>query len=165
MATPLIAGAAGLLLSSQPSATAVDLANALESGADRATDSRYGRLDVAGALDALATVRVAVAPVLLAPPLVTGLPVRGGTLNATPGTWSGGAAAYAYQWLRCTTQGGVCDPIPGATAAGYRITPADLGRLLEVQVTAVSGYGQVVARSSGVAVPAVRTRVSAMRRR
>ena len=163
MATPLIAGAAGLLLSSQPSATAADLANALESGADRATDSRFGRLDVVGALDALATVRVA--PVLLAPPLVTGLPVRGATLNATPGTWSAGPAAYAYQWLRCTTQGGVCDPIPGATAAGYRITSADLGRLLEVQVTAVNGYGQVVARSSGVTVPAVRTRASAMRRR
>lgn len=80
VSTPLIAGAAALLLSRQPTVTEADLANALESGADRVTDSRYGRLDVIGALNALAPAWAT--PVLLVPPMVTGLPVRGSTLRA-----------------------------------------------------------------------------------
>jgi thermitase len=53
MATPLVAGAAGLLFSADPSATAAQVASALEHGADRVTDSRYGRLNVPAALAAL----------------------------------------------------------------------------------------------------------------
>lgn len=161
VSTPLVAGAAALLLSAQPGATAGDLAAALENGADHVTDSKYGRLDVMGALGALGALPPkAVAPLLLAPPSVTGTPVLGATLTATLGTWSGGAAiTYVYQWFRCT-QGG-CTAIAGATAPQYKIASADLGRWVEVQVTASNGAGQVVSRSAGTVVAAalVRKRV------
>jgi hypothetical protein len=95
----------------------------------------------------------------MAPPLVTGAPVLGSMLAATPGTWAGGASSYAYQWLRCTQAG--CTAIAGATAPQYRIAAADLGRWVEVQVTASNGAGEVVSRSTGTVVSAalVRRRV------
>jgi subtilisin family serine protease len=157
VSTPLVAGAAALLLSAQPGATASDLATALESGADHVTDSKYGRLNVANAFGALiALTPKAVAPLMLAPPSIAGTPVLGATLTATPGTWTGGAATYAYQWLRCTQVS--CTAIDGATALQYRIVAADLGRWIEVQVTALNGSGQVASRSSGTGVPAAPAR-------
>lgn len=50
IAAPLVAGAAALLAAAHPDATAAQLADALERGAARAGDARYGRLDVARAL-------------------------------------------------------------------------------------------------------------------
>ncbi len=161
VSTALVAGAAALLSSSRPSATAAELEQALVRGATRVTDSRSGRLDVAGALDALAP--AATALVLVAPPTVTGLPARGATLSATPGMWLGGAATYTYQWFRCTRGG--CGAIQGATASDYRITSADLGRRLEVHVTAANDSGRVVSRSSRAAVPPARERANVKHRR
>jgi subtilisin family serine protease len=154
VATPLVAGAAGLLASAYPSATAQQLGEALTKGAARASDSRYGRLDVAGALAALAP--AAVPLLLLAPPTVTGAASRGSTLTATSGSWAGGAATFAYQWLRCTAYG--CTAIRGATRSTYTVAAADQGNWLEVEVTATSGSAQALARSSGTIVAAAKRR-------
>jgi subtilisin family serine protease len=59
VATPLVAGAAGLLASVYPAATAQQLYDALTRSAARGGDSMYGRLDVAGALALLAPGAVA----------------------------------------------------------------------------------------------------------
>jgi subtilisin family serine protease len=157
VSTPLVAGAAGLLLSALPSATGADLAAALENGADHVSDSEYGRLNVAGAMHALApTAAKIVAPLPMTPPAVTGTPTLGATLTATQGTWINAATTYAYQWLRCTSAG--CVEIAGATQATYRIVPADLGRWIEVGVTAANSAGQAFSRSPGTVVPAVPVR-------
>src|SRR5205823_6864837 len=101
VSTPLVAGAAGLLLAAHPTATAAELASALEDGADRTSDSKYGRLNALGALRVFAALpSKVVPPLLMTPPAVTGTPVLGGILTATPGTWANGATQYTYQWLR-----------------------------------------------------------------
>jgi len=139
---PLVAGAAGLIASAHPGATAQQIATALEAGADRIGDSQYGRLDVAKALAAFPG---STPPTLLGAPSVTGTTTAGRTLSASPGTWLGGPTAFSYQWLRCTNAG--CVPIAGASQPTYTTTAADVGRWLEVQVTASSGSGEASGRS------------------
>ncbi len=78
------------------------------------------------------------APVAGGPPAITGESVTGQTLREVHAIWSGNPTAYAYQWLRCA--GGACSPIPGATAAMFTLTAADLGASLVVRETA-SGAG------------------------
>jgi len=53
IAAPLVAGAAGILAASHPEANADQLAAALEHGADRVGDTKYGRLNVARSLQLL----------------------------------------------------------------------------------------------------------------
>ena len=75
-------------------------------------------------------------------PTVTGKAQVGRTLTAKPGTWKPAPVALAYQWLR----DGV--PIPDAIAVGYRLTAADLGHRLAVEVTGSSvGYEPVAKKS------------------
>ena len=157
VSTPLVAGAAALLLAVLPAATGADLAAALENGADHVSDSKYGRLNVAGALRAAVPLAPkVVAPLLMAPPTVTGTPALGATLTATQGTWTNAATTYAYQWLRCTYAG--CAEIAAATGPRYRIVPADLGRSIEVAVTASNDAGHAVSLSTGTVVPTVPAR-------
>lgn len=149
VATPLVAGAAGLLASAYPSATAQQLADALTRGADRVGDSKYGRLDVTGAFAAFGMPGTSL---LLGRPIVSGTPSRGATLTATSGAVSG--AALAYQWFRCTPTG--CSTIRGATRPTYTVVAADQGHRLEVRVTATTGSTQAAARSAGTVVRASR---------
>jgi len=88
--------------------------------------------------------------------MTTGAAILGGTLTATQGSWSNGATGYAYQWLRCTNAG--CVQIAGATASRYRIVTADLGRWIEVSVTASNDAGHAVSLSIGTSVPAAPVR-------
>jgi hypothetical protein len=53
----------------------------------------------------------------------------GGRLRCDPGAWKD-AQSLAYEWLRGDR------PIPGATAARYRVAPADGGHPLSCRVTA-----------------------------
>jgi thermitase len=157
ISTPLVAGAAALLLSALPMATSAGLTAALESGADHVSDSKYGRLNVEGALRAVVPLAAKVlAPLLIGPPIITGTPSVGATLTATQGTWLNTATAYAYQWLRCTNAG--CAEIGAATESTYRLAAADVGRWIEVAVTASNDAGQSVSRSAGTVVPAAPTR-------
>jgi thermitase len=164
VSTPLVAGAAALIVSAHPTATGANLAAALENGADHTSDSKYGRLNVSGAFRVFAALHpTVVPPLLMTPPTVTGTPTLGATLTATQGTWMNAATTYAYQWLRCSNGG--CVEIAGATAATYRIVSADLGRWIEVTVTAANGAGQAISRSPGTVVPdaAVRKRLKKRR--
>ena len=82
------------------------------------------------------------------PPGITGNPIDGSTLTATPGTWTGVAPiSYSYQWRRCTT-GGTCNPIPGATANTYLPSTADLNANLGVSVTATNPGGNTTIDST-----------------
>lgn len=60
---------------------------------------------------------------------VAGRPRYGDTLTVTPGTFTPADATVSYQWLRDGA------PIPGATAASYRLGAADAGHLVAPRVT------------------------------
>lgn len=72
----------------------------------------------------------AAAPVATVAPKVTGTAKVGKTLTADPGTWNPADVQFSYQWLRDG------QPIDAATTQKYRVTRADVGTALSVQVTA-----------------------------
>jgi hypothetical protein len=84
----------------------------------------------------------ATAPVLdiKDPPTVSGTPLIGDTLTASPGAWSNDPTSYIYQWVGCSS--GVCTPIQGATSSTYVPVAADLGNELEVDVAGVVDAGE-----------------------
>lgn len=63
-------------------------------------------------------------------PAVSGSTNVGSTLSVTTGSWSPAATSFSYRWLRNGSE------IPGATAATYRLVPADGNRNVSVRVTA-----------------------------
>jgi Concanavalin A-like lectin/glucanases superfamily len=102
---------------------------------------RIGSGNALGSLTALSPVSTPVQPagVLLntATPTISGEPVSGGTLSASPGGWlGGGAISYAYEWQRCDLYGGGCKDIAGAGASTYNPVDADVGHTLRVRVSA-----------------------------
>jgi len=85
-------------------------------------------------------------------PTVSGTKAVGATLTARPGTWGPAPVTLSYRWLRDGTA------ISGATKATYRLTSADGGRKVTVQVTGSrSGYLAVTRGSAAVSVPRVLT--------
>lgn len=88
------------------------------------------------------------APTFTTQPSVSGTHRLGQTLTADPGAWGAGSTpTFTYQWRR----GG--QPIPGATAATYAVTAADLGSTLSVVVTATrAAYAPATFTTSAVPV-------------
>ena len=80
----------------------------------------------------------------------------GDRLRYQPGTWHGNPApTLAPQWMRCPApwdpQNGNnpdCTAIPGATAADYTLTEADIGRYVIVRETATNESGSASRDSS-----------------
>lgn len=91
-------------------------------------------------------------PTSLALPTVTGTAVQGQTLTVAPNAWSGSAATLAYQWQRCDSSGANCVDVPGATAATYAVTSADVGTTLRANVIATNRFGTATASSAVTAV-------------
>ena len=82
-----------------------------------------------------------------AAPSVKGSPVVGKTVTADAGFWNQDGLSFSYQWLRDG------EPIAGATAQTYRVSSADRGAKLSVQVTATPASGPAgVATSEPVTV-------------
>lgn len=76
------------------------------------------------------------APVLTAAPAISGTAQVGETLTTSNGTFSGDATiTYSYQWFA----DGVA--VPGATAATYVPTTADVGKKFMTRVTAQNNSG------------------------
>jgi hypothetical protein len=89
------------------------------------------------------------APANTGPPTISGAAVKGNTLSATSGSWSGTAPiTFAYSWRRCDSNGADCAAIGGATAATYTIGDSDVDRRLRVEVTATNGDGTAAALSA-----------------
>src|SRR5206468_5906408 len=91
-------------------------------------------------------------PANTSPPTISGTAQVGQPLTASPGTWTGTQPiSYAYQWQRCDSSGANCNPITGATSAGYTATTAEVRSTVAERVTATHGGGRVAATSSPTA--------------
>ena len=86
-------------------------------------------------------------PAASAAPVVSGVAAVGRTLETTTGQWNT-PNTYAYQWLRCTTSGGSCTSIRGATRATYVVAHADGGHRLRARISATNSVGTVAAVSN-----------------
>jgi alpha-tubulin suppressor-like RCC1 family protein len=85
-------------------------------------------------------------PVNVSPPTVAGTIEKGQTLSAHEGTWTNGAKAPAWQWLRCGAEGGGCVAIAGATKKTYKLEAEDVGHTLAVS----ESVENAIARSAPV---------------
>jgi len=83
-------------------------------------------------------------------PVVSGDAVIGSTLTATPGVWSP-TATFTYQWLADGKA------ISGATAATYKVTVANLGKKLSVQVVGTAPGRVATTRTSAQTAAVVAT--------
>jgi alpha-tubulin suppressor-like RCC1 family protein len=74
------------------------------------------------------------------PPSISGAPIEGAAVLATPGGWTGaGPLSFDYQWQRCAAFGQHCVAAKGVTShGGSQYTPIaeDVGGTLEILVTA-----------------------------
>jgi hypothetical protein len=94
-----------------------------------------------------------VAPQNTGEPSVLGTTVENNTLTTSNGAWSGSPTTFAYQWLRCPTNGGAadgsnCGVIPSATKSAYRLQHADIGFRIRTRVTASNADGSATATSN-----------------
>jgi large repetitive protein len=86
-------------------------------------------------------------PVNTSLPTITGAAAVGHVLSAGTGAWSGSTPfQFYYQWARSNSKGGF-DPIAQATSTTYKLTSADLGHQLFVQIKAQNKYGPAWADS------------------
>ena len=98
--------------------------------------------------DATGKVTSSSGPVNTKEPTVSGTLVQGQTLTGTTGSWSGTTPiAYAYQWVRCGSDGGAADGsnctfLSGATGATYVLTKDDVGHRMRLRVSASNSAGQ-----------------------
>ena len=91
------------------------------------------------------------APTNTAPPVVSGNPTQGQTLNTTNGSWANLPTSYAYAWQDCDTAGNSCATISGATTSSYTLTAADAGHTIRSVVTASNLLGSGTASSNPTA--------------
>jgi hypothetical protein len=95
------------------------------------------------------------APTNTALPTISGNAAVGQTLTASKGTWSGtGTITYAYQWLRCDSNGAHCDAIAGSTSSKRSLSSSDAGHRLRVAVKATNADGSASVNSAATPVVA-----------
>jgi hypothetical protein len=94
------------------------------------------------------------APVNTALPTISGTPTEGQTLTGSNGTWSNAPTSYAYQWLRCKSNGKSCASVANGTQSTYTLVGADAGHTMRVRVTATNADGSASAESAQTATVA-----------
>lgn len=93
------------------------------------------------------------APSNTSPPAITGSAVRGETLVASTGSWSGTTPiSFGFQWLRCNAEGASCSSVSGATGTTYVLGNDDVGSRIRVSVTATNSEGSASALSEATSV-------------
>lgn len=75
-------------------------------------------------------------------PSISGLLQDGGLLTVAPGSWSGTQPiSFAYQWQLCNALGEACESLLGATGQTLKLDPSEIGKTLDVVVTATNAAG------------------------
>jgi hypothetical protein len=82
-------------------------------------------------------------------PTVSGMPQVSSQLSSSTGAWMGTPAiAQGVQWQACAPGVVDCRNIAGATGSTYVPTPAEVGSVLRIVVTATNGAGSASAASA-----------------
>jgi hypothetical protein len=81
-------------------------------------------------------------PANLAPPVLSGAAQAGHQLTASPGSWAGAPAVFAYRWKRCDARAVKCRTVRSAKTPDYTLTRVDVGKTLRVIVTASNALGR-----------------------
>jgi hypothetical protein len=110
----------------------------------RMTRLVLGLFVVSGVLAASA---LAAAPQNQTAPTIDGKAMVGQTLTADRGEWSGNPTTFTYQWQRCDNDGSSCGDISAATAKTYKLTDADVGNTVRVEVKATNSDGSATTSS------------------
>ncbi|MHB1570130.1 MAG: hypothetical protein ACYC0H_13125 [Solirubrobacteraceae bacterium] len=103
-------------------------------------------------------------PGLMEMPVIHGSAMERQVLTATTGKWSNNPSVYSYQWKRCDRYGNKCVNIAGATKRTYKLSAADIGHRVRVEVTASNAGGSTAGTSAaskivkGYVSPTKRTR-------
>ena len=113
----------------------------------------------------------AAAPANTGEPAISGRAEQGRTLSTSNGSWSGGQLSFAYQWVRCSADGGRpdggdCAIVSSANNRRYELVRADVGFRMRVRVTATNSEGsQTVASNPTTTVvgPPVNTSIPLVR--
>ena len=75
-------------------------------------------------------------------PSIAGVLQDGQLLNVTAGSWTGSAPiSYAYQWQLCNALGEACENLAGAIGPSLALDPSEIGKTLDVLVTATNAAG------------------------
>jgi hypothetical protein len=148
MASPQVAGAAALILSTgYMSATALkaDILNNVDPIPALSGKVRTGgRLDVCKALPGCSA--AVLAPVNTSLPVISGVAQVGQTLTVSTGGWQNGPTGFGYRWSACS--GGTCQSIAGAAGSSYQPVAGDVGKTLTATVTASNSGGSTPATSA-----------------
>jgi hypothetical protein len=83
------------------------------------------------------------------PPTISGTARDAQELVLSKGDWSGtGPITFAYQWVRCDSNGANCSDIANATDSWRDLTATDVGTRLKVRVTATNAAGSTSAETA-----------------
>ena len=88
---------------------------------------------------------IAEVPANQALPVITGIAQQGQTLTASTGTWTNTPTSYTYTWESCS--GTTCTAV-GTNSASYAVAATDVGKTIEVEVTATNTGGTSTAATS-----------------
>ena len=108
-----------------------------------------------------ATVIAAIPVISSVLPAIAGVAQQGQTLTASTGTWSNSPTSYTYAWQSCS--GATCTAV-GTNSATYVVASTDVGKTIEVKVSATNTGGTSAAATSAataVVVPPTPTLISA----
>jgi fibronectin type 3 domain-containing protein len=82
-------------------------------------------------------------------PSISGLLQDGGLLSVATGSWTGSEPiSYTYQWQSCSALGQACETLADATGSSLKLDPSEIGRTLDVVVTATNVAGSTSVTSS-----------------
>jgi hypothetical protein len=85
-------------------------------------------------------------PVNTALPAISGTTQQGLALTGSVGSWKGSPTLFVYQWQDCSSSS--CSNIAGATASSYALRSSDVGKTIDVVVTATNAGGSASATSA-----------------
>lgn len=102
-------------------------------------------------------------PVNVSRPAISGEPVEGHVLYASPGEWAHEPDALTYQWQICDVNGINCANLGGETGAAHGVGSTEIGHTLKVAVTATNRAGAMAADSATsspiVATPSIEPKI------